>query len=278
MSLIRQQVASAIDYGALPDRRVMRTHFQKRRFTSFGVMAYCLSTRQWLLVRPSHSYSYTLFVNGMYRKADLEVMLSLMTIDELTILRKLLHGQKEWRDVYHGHFFKETFDLFKHSQSKLRICLSRVAGHPKTAWTFPKGRPENDESVMETAVREFDEETGLHIERIGRLIDRTPISETYTSFDHQIYETVCWLYVIDTPPDDMVLNVGVGGEICERCWVSTETAKAILTPSKFAMIQEALARHTLRSVTASPPLLPAPPSEKRSPCRPSEEMKMEEKK
>ena len=186
MSLIRQQVASAIDYGALPDRRVMRTHFQKRRFTSFGVMAYCLSTRQWLLVRPSHSYSYTLFVNGMYRKADLEVMLSLMTIDELTILRKLLHGQKEWRDVYHGHFFKETFDLFKHSQSKLRICLSRVAGHPKTAWTFPKGRPENDESVMETAVREFDEETGLHIERIGRLIDRTPIPETYTSFDHQI--------------------------------------------------------------------------------------------
>jgi hypothetical protein len=242
---MRESVASAIDYSMLPDRKIVHTLFQKRHFVSYGVMAWCLATRQWLLVRPSHSYSFILYVNGLYRKADLPVMISLMTVDELAILRQLLHGQKDWNEVYRGHFYNETYALFVQTLDKLRQCLATNQGVPKTPWTFPKGRQEHDESVMETAIREFDEETGLSIQKIGRQVDPIPVSESYTSFDHQTYETVCWIYVIDTIPENMVLDVGgVDGEICERCWVTTDQAKQFLTPSKYAMIVEAMNRPT----------------------------------
>lgn len=52
------------------------------------------------------------------------------------------------------------------------LLVHHIAGH----WSFPKGHREEGESEVETASRELEEETGLHVEN---LLDLPPLEETY---------------------------------------------------------------------------------------------------
>lgn len=56
------------------------------------------------------------------------------------------------------------------------LLVHHIAGH----WSFPKGHAEAGESERETAARELEEETGLHIEK---LFDIEPLEEAYV-FHH----------------------------------------------------------------------------------------------
>lgn len=53
------------------------------------------------------------------------------------------------------------------------LVVQHQAGH----WGFPKGHAEAGETEVETACREFEEETGIHN---YRLIEPTPFQEVYT--------------------------------------------------------------------------------------------------
>ncbi|QYO62936.1 bis(5'-nucleosyl)-tetraphosphatase [Leptolyngbya sp. 7M] len=55
------------------------------------------------------------------------------------------------------------------------LLIQHQAGH----WGFPKGHAELGETPIESACREFEEETGI---RAYRLIGTTSFSETYTVF------------------------------------------------------------------------------------------------
>lgn len=65
------------------------------------------------------------------------------------------------------------------------LLVHHIAGH----WSFPKGHPEKDETPEQTAQRELEEETGLHV---TQLLQKEPIEEVYT-FSHRgekIFKTV----------------------------------------------------------------------------------------
>lgn len=57
-------------------------------------------------------------------------------------------------------------------QPRQYLLVQHKAGH----WGFPKGHPENDETTLETALRELKEETGLTPDS---LIDDVPFAERY---------------------------------------------------------------------------------------------------
>ncbi|MCH9608909.1 MAG: Diadenosine hexaphosphate hydrolase [Chlamydiales bacterium] len=48
--------------------------------------------------------------------------------------------------------------------------------HKKGHWAFPKGHPNGNESEKETAKREFEEETGLHV---VHFYEKKPLVERY---------------------------------------------------------------------------------------------------
>lgn len=56
------------------------------------------------------------------------------------------------------------------------LLVHHIAGH----WSFPKGHREEGESEVETASRELEEETGLHVDK---LLDFPPLEEAYV-FHH----------------------------------------------------------------------------------------------
>jgi bis(5'-nucleosidyl)-tetraphosphatase len=47
--------------------------------------------------------------------------------------------------------------MYQYGEQLLFLLLQHLEGH----WAFPKGHPEEDESSLETAQREFEEETGI---------------------------------------------------------------------------------------------------------------------
>jgi len=59
--------------------------------------------------------------------------------------------------------------IFRNTNVSLEIVL--VSRNKDNLWALPKGRPENEETPAETAIREVKEETGLDVEIIEYIGD-----------------------------------------------------------------------------------------------------------
>lgn len=235
---IRERVLAATDYTSLPDRRIVNMpNFHRRHYVSYGVIAWCKSTNKWLLVRSKYSYAFMNYLNASYRKADVPVLIQSMTNEEISIIRQLYHNQVRWEDVYHGFHSDEVYRRYKQSRDWVRPYLN-YEGTIATPWTYPKGRIEPDETPIECAIREFQEETGLNI--LGVCVEPYPITEKYISFNHVTYETKCWLHVFETEPDWRDIQPEIEDEIAERKWMSAEEAKNCLSTSKIGMLEKAI--------------------------------------
>lgn len=237
-SRLIEQVLTCRRYDALPNRIILSSSFQPKRHQSFGIMLYCISSDEWLLVRSKFSYAFNLIMSGMYRKSDLPYIVNQMNQSEMDIIKDLVNGTKHWNDVYVGNYAMMTQERFQQIKHTIRQMLVTVATKNSVDWTFPKGRMESKESPWECAHREFCEEAGFDISTTSAvLVNETPFHEHYTSFDHDVYETTCWFYIIKEKPE---VIPPVGDEIEERRWFPTEQAMSILSSSKSNMIGKAM--------------------------------------
>ena len=93
-------------------------------------------------------------------------------------------------------------------------------------WSFPKGHKEANETPLEAAKRELQEETGLVVTKL--LVDE-PIEERYSFFNHgaTINKTVFYFIALVTG----VVNVQED-EILEAKWVRLEEASDLVTFSQ----------------------------------------------
>ncbi len=82
----------------------------------------------------------------------------------------------EWHRVAQGILIQD---------GKVLLAGNRWFSKESLVWTLPGGRSEGGESVAETVVREFFEETGLHVE-VG---DLAYVAEARSSMNRRIYLT-----------------------------------------------------------------------------------------
>lgn len=105
-----------------------------------------------------------------------------------------------------------------------------------THWTFPKGRPEEGESPLETALREFTEETGMFLASYD---DTRPFSTSYSFMRNnvQIEKTsIYFIGYVDTKNFTIQPE-----EIKEAGWFDIEEARAQLTfPYTKTLFEEVL--------------------------------------
>ena len=100
-------------------------------------------------------------------------------------------------------------------------------------WDFPKGLVEGDETVIETALREVKEETGL-----SRLVFRW--GEDYRETPPYGRGKVARYYVAESPDTEVVLPVSVElgkPEHHEYRWVGFTEARALLVPRLVPIIE-----------------------------------------
>lgn len=109
-------------------------------------------------------------------------------------------------------------------------------------WTIPKGEFSGDEPPLDAAIREFREETGVHLEGYFR-----PLSPIRQRGGKRVY---AWALAGDLDPDRLVSNTfelewprGSGRmrtfpEVDRGGWYTPDAARAIINPAQIAFIDE----------------------------------------
>jgi predicted NUDIX family NTP pyrophosphohydrolase len=108
------------------------------------------------------------------------------------------------------------------------------------AWSIPKGECEKGESLMETALREFKEETGFTPK--GDLVALSPVTQKNGK---TVY---AWALAMNIDPEKIVSNTVTitlaskkqieFPEIDRAAWYTRTVAKNLIIPAQFAFIEE----------------------------------------
>lgn len=278
-SKIVKQIRSSQSYSDLPHHRILRSPFSEKSIYSFGVIAYCLETKKWLLVRRQYSPSYIVLIRGSYRMSDLKIILPMLSVREIEKVQDLISNPDKFDSV-----FKETIsnDLSEFQYAKLRfielksyisVLLLSISGVTDTEWLWPKGRlnfsgnlgkskieekekeekeekieekeekRERDKNIREKplqcAAREFKEETGIELTN-QKLVSHKPLIETFRGFNGKLYETKCWIYLFDDEIQPPKLSSEDSPrEIGECKWMTEEEAEKVLNDVKFKLLKVA---------------------------------------
>ena len=160
---------------------------------------------QILMVKKSNTYYFCEFVMGRYKKYDDKHLLKLF--NNMTYYEKMdilsLRFQTMWYRIYKENpdnsimlgiknswtvsYLKKKgkFDssFLQDGGSRLRKLINSSINN-ETPWEFPRGRKDSDkESNIETAIREFKEETNVKEDKFKIIWNLQPYIETYTVFN-----------------------------------------------------------------------------------------------
>ncbi len=172
---------------------------------SYGILCFRPSTDgyQILMIKKSTTYHFCEFVSGHYKKhneAHLKKLFNNMTYHEKMDILGMQFGnmwyrvykenpmigfnsRNKWTSLYLKR--EEKFKLTFMQDGGLRLkSLIADSDNVETPWEFPKGRKDENkrEGEIETAMREFYEETGVSSDKYRILWHLTPYKETYTDF------------------------------------------------------------------------------------------------
>jgi bis(5'-nucleosidyl)-tetraphosphatase len=117
--------------------------------------------------------------------------------------------------------------VFKKNNEWQVLLIQQISyrGTNDTFWIFPKGHPEPNETEIETALRELQEETGI-TEISLETNEAFPIAYSFVHEGVRIEKTVTyWLGYCSTQDT----TISQPHEIRELRWCSLEEAEALLT-------------------------------------------------
>lgn len=162
---------------------------------SYGIICFYQkpSGLEVLLVKKAVTYNFVQFINGLYKRHTDDVLIKLfsgMTFSEkLDILS--CNFASLWRRIYprdstDSFKYKKAMDIFEkemayHGLNRIKKLMSKNTAID-TLWEIPKGRAYDNEKPIETALREFHEETQNQIHNIEILWHQPPYVESYRDY------------------------------------------------------------------------------------------------
>jgi 8-oxo-dGTP pyrophosphatase MutT (NUDIX family) len=207
--------------------------------TSHGIICIRFTGKEYefLMVKRRTSYAFTNFVLGKYNtKSEVRKYLSEMTVEEKSLIiygnfdvlyyTAFMVSKLEIKDIGLLHFYekcKKKFESF-YSQSLIKSLCIGTSSISHT-WDFPKGRPDVEESSLQVAVREFEEETSYNSTNYKLFDKKDPlILEFKTDANYK--------YILYFAYTDKIISSSfrVSNEISEIAWFSANKAKYFLRP------------------------------------------------
>jgi ADP-ribose pyrophosphatase YjhB (NUDIX family) len=187
-------------------------HQCKLPITSFGIIAFRIYENdiQYLMIRRKDTLGYIDFMRGkysLYNKDYILNMLKQMTVEEKEILGRGdfdLLWKRIWGDEHISNQYKseenisrEKFNalcsgiIFKNELYTLTTLIEESNKYDiwtEPEWGFPKGRRNYQESDYESALREFQEETGYNIKQLKNIKNILPFEEIFTGSNYKSYK------------------------------------------------------------------------------------------
>jgi 8-oxo-dGTP pyrophosphatase MutT (NUDIX family) len=120
---------------------------------------------------------------------------------------------------------------FRRSGGRFEFCL--ITSMRKGRWGFPKGIIDKGETHVQTALKEADEEAGLHGQILG-----DPLGEYAYSKWYNTLQVTAYLMEVTNSQDDWL-----EAPMRKRRWVSAvEARKLVYNPDQVRLLEEALMR------------------------------------
>lgn len=163
-----------------------------------------------LFIKKRSSYSYITFTKGIYfNYLDIKKLFNTMTLNEKLIILSL-DFKNIWFNCYLKYPInsdkkyikaKKKFEKFFQRGGYNIIELLSETRNIELIWEIPKGYCDPNESNIDSAIREFYEETNIHKSKYRILWDVKPI--TYVFSDNNI--TYKYIYYIAIMQDNMYI-------------------------------------------------------------------------
>ena len=162
---------------------------------------------QFLMIQRKDSLAFVEFIRGKYNQYDdayIGKLLTGMTQNEQERIRTKTFPEL-WYDVWgesstvrsHRNEYETSERRFSQIKDKLpQLRLEYPTKWTEPEWGFPKGRRIPYETDLHCAIREFQEETGLHSHEFSILQNANCISETFfgsnqVHYCHKYYIALC---------------------------------------------------------------------------------------
>jgi 8-oxo-dGTP pyrophosphatase MutT (NUDIX family) len=205
------------------------------------------SNIKFLTVRRRNTLSYVEFIRGKYTYSDIEflrILFSRMTIHERNLIKTepfnvlwetlWINDQfKELNKTEYNRASKKYDDLIKgviinSKFTTINILLETTSSkYKETEWNFPKGRRNCYENDIESAEREFQEETNLTVNDYELCVDIPPFIQQHIGSNNVSYKTVYYLALCLTDKSVKIdeTNQYQLGEISKIGWYSYNKLK-----------------------------------------------------
>jgi 8-oxo-dGTP pyrophosphatase MutT (NUDIX family) len=212
--------------------------------TSYGIICTRFTGKEYefLMIKRRTSYAFTNFVLGKYSIKNenkntvfskVHELFSQMTVEEKSLiiygnfdvlyytafcLSKLDITDKKMILFYEK--CKQKFELYFSPQILKNLCVGTSSINH--TWDFPKGRQGVEESTLESAVREFEEETSYNSKNYT-LVDKDPLILEFKS-------DVNYKYILYFAYTDKIISAPyrICNEISDLAWFSASKAKFFL--------------------------------------------------
>lgn len=192
----------SIDYFKKTESRLFNRDYRKRQrfITSYGIILFTIKDGEVLyqMCKPRDSVTYVSFMRGLYTKRQINFFLSLMTNEELNRIKKYSFDEL-WHDLWYNRNCRIKTNEYEKAKKKFDDNIQRVIENitgmklkycDDHMWGFPKGKKLCDsETTMETAIREFEEETHINPKNI-KIVSHIPLTETYYGSNGKLYKTL----------------------------------------------------------------------------------------
>ena len=186
---------------------------------SYGIILFRQSSKglQYLMIRRKDSFGYIDIIRGKYNLNNIPQIQR--SIDEMSIDEKsrLLNKPFEnlWKMLWgdngihqsEGLTIGKKFESLKNGLStevnlEYLINISKTTWQ-ETEWEFPKGHRNFQEKDIDTALREFEEETGFLKEHITIIDNIIPYEEIFIGSNHKSYKHKYYVAYLNTNVDSM---------------------------------------------------------------------------
>ena len=195
-----------------------------------------LNALEFLMVQRRNSYGFVEIIRGKYKLNDLSYLRTIIAETTKVEQEALLTQSFEtlWRNMWgvenknYKHDFEVSREKFlkivtgiEDAASKKVITLAQLIQENKSSWAtpewgFPKGKPNVHESTMETAEREFCEETGLEPGDFYIFENVYPFQESFYGTNQTQYKHIYYLaymlphVAVSMKNDDAVMAREIG--------------------------------------------------------------------
>jgi 8-oxo-dGTP pyrophosphatase MutT (NUDIX family) len=195
-----------------------------------------------MLVNRKHSLNYIDFIRGKYNIDDLNginKMCSYMSLNEINLIKNGDFNNL-WKNLWQKNSYKKKY-LEEMNLSKIKFSHLKNQGilnnikteYLSTEWEIPKGRKNINETNLQCAIREFNEETTLTLDDYNIISCLDPIHDLFTGTNNKEYKHIFYTSILtqnNNNTQSVINNTQSNNEIEEVKWYKWSDLNNIIRP------------------------------------------------